>query len=293
MLRFVNLKPVQLVAVLVLCGVLLSCGSSSSTTSMSQVIPNISGPWEFIAVSNNGPVTGIEVALAEGQTLVNGLEQPDGQISASSTQIGFVSLDPTTLDATGIGGSCLPLTTANSLGPGSITALGAPIQFTFTENGNVFNVTATLSGDGKSVLNGTYTQQTGNRCTTDTAGTITGTAVSALTGIFAGQMCSPASTTCSTEAVTATVSEHSGQLTLSLLLSETSGSTSFSATGPATGNAFTVTGVFQGQNVTYYGYYEQVNNSPSIYLVNAADPCFANPQATCTTATVLPLQPIG
>jgi hypothetical protein len=58
-------------------------------------------------------------------------------------------------------------------------------------------------------------------------------------------------------------------------------------------NAFSVLGTFQGYEVNYYGYFEQVYNASistnvqSVYLVNAADPCFANPGTTCITATIL------
>ena len=55
---------------------------------------------------NTGAITGIEVALSEGQTLVNGLNQPNGQIIAKSNQIAFVSLAPTTLNITDFGGAC-------------------------------------------------------------------------------------------------------------------------------------------------------------------------------------------
>jgi hypothetical protein len=279
MFRFVTPKLIVWIALLVVCGTLISCGGSNLSSLPGQPIPNIAGPWEFIASSSNGSVTGIEVALAEGQVLVNGMQEPDGQITASGTQIAFVALDPTTSNVTAFGGNCLPITSVNNLGPGSVTALNAPINFTFTENGNVFNVTGTLSGDGKSILNATYTAQSGNICS-DSGGTIMGTVVSKLSGTYTGQMCPPASTSCQsaadfTDNVTATVSESSSStLTLSLLLSGTD-NTNFTLSGPVTGNAFSLQGTFQGQTLTYYGYSEQVysstlqTNVPSLYLVNA------------------------
>src|SRR5271165_4017128 len=124
-----------------------------------------------------------------------------------------------TTNISGFGGSCgASPTTSNSLS-GTITAVGAPISFTFTANGSVFNVTATLS-DSKTVLNGTYTPQSGNACT-DPGGTISGLVVSVPTGQYTGQMCSPAETSCSSydDNVTATVTSKSGQLTLALALS--------------------------------------------------------------------------
>jgi len=278
MLRLVTPKLIVWIALLVVSGALISCGGNTSSV-VGQPIPNIAGSWEFIASSSNGSITGIEVALAEGQVLVNGMPQPDGQITASGTQIAFVALDPTTLNATAFGGNCLPITSVNNLGPGSVTALNAPINFTFTENGNVFNVAGTLSGDGKSILNATYTAQSGNTCS-DPGGSITGAVVSKLSGTYTGQMCPPASTSCQsvsdfTDNVTATVSENSsGTLTLSLLLSGTD-NTNFTLSGPVTGNAFSLQGTFQGQTLTYYGYSEQIfdstlqTNVPSLYLVNA------------------------
>jgi hypothetical protein len=269
---------------LFICANLLSCGGSKSSISVPP-IPGIAGPWEFIAVSNdNNYITGIEVALKESQVLVNGVAQPNGQISANSTQIAFVSLETVSqnLNATGFGGPCGSSALANSsLGPGTVTAPAATMTFSFTENGIVFNVTGTLSGDGQSFLNGTYTQS-GTTCP-DSGGTITGAVVPKLTGMYAGQVCQPSSSTCSNtpDTATATLSESSSG-TLTLTLAFTGGpdaGANLTLTGPATGNAFSVSGTFQGQLVTYYGYYELVKNVTSVYLVNAtsntAQPTYA------------------
>jgi len=259
-------------ALLVLGGILVNCGGRSSIPA--SPVPNIAGAWEFIAVSSNGPVTGIEVALKEGQVLVNGFEQPDGQITASGLQITFVSLAQASqvFNATGFGGSCLPVTASSSVGPGSVTALGSPINFTF------FNVTGMLGGDGQSMLNGTYAAVNGNACTTDTGGTITGAVVPKLSGTFAGQMCPLGSSSCEPKTgltdtvVSATLSENSsGTATLSLVLTGTD-NTTFTMSGPVTGNAFSLQGTFQGQLLTYYGYYEVKSNAPALYLVNATSP---------------------
>lgn len=257
----------------------ISC-AGSKTSVPPPSIPNVAGAWEFVAISNSGNVIGLEVALQEGQTLVDGNEQPNGQITANSTQIAFVDINPGNLNPiniTGFGGSCTPLTTTNSLGPGSVTATGAAMNFTFTENGNVFNVTGMLSGDGQSFLNGTYTAQSGNACP-DPGGTITGVVVPKLSGSYSGPMCPPASTTCSnsqqdfTDSATATLSESSsGALTLNLTLTGTD-NTTFTLTGPVTANAFSVQGTFQGQLVIYDGYFESYSNTPSIYLMNASTP---------------------
>ena len=268
-----KLRVVVWIALAVACAVLVSCGGGKAPAGSSQPIPSIAGPWEFIAVSSDGSVMGVEVALTEGQMLVNGIEQPDGQIAAGSTQIAYVSLNASSLDATGFGGNCMPATAVNSLGPGSITAFGEPITFAFTENGNVFNVTGTLSGDGKTIT-GTYTAQSGNICT-DPGGSISGTALSKVAGNYSGKMCplggSCASSSDFTDNVTATVTENSGSvLSLSLVLTGTD-NTSFTLSGPVTGNAFTLQGIYQGQTLTYYGYSELVKNTQSIYLVNATN----------------------
>jgi hypothetical protein len=281
MSRLVFPNPIACIVLVAVCGILISCGSNQSSVT-GQPIPNIAGPWEFIAFSSAGTVTGIDVALAEGQVLVNGMQQPDGQITASSAQMAFVSLDPASENATAFGGNCLPVTSVNSLGPGTVTSLDAPMNFTFTENGSVFDVTATLSGDGKSILNGTYSAQAANACS-DPGGTITGAVVSKLAGTYSGQMCPPASSSCQTptdftDNATATVSENSSSvLTLSLVLTGTD-NTNFTLSGPVTGNAVTLQGTFQAQTLTYNGYFEPVYNSslqsnvPSLYLVNATNP---------------------
>jgi hypothetical protein len=260
---------------------LLSCGGSSNNNSSNTAppIPNVAGAWQFVAISNDGSITSINVAIKEGQVLVNGTEAPDGQITATSTQIAFASLASVSqnLDITAFGGNCLPITSLNSLGPGSVSALDAPFNFTFTENGNAFNVTGTLSGDGQSLLTGTYTPQTGNTCS-DPGGTITGTVVSKIFGTYGGKMCPLASASCSssqdfTDIVNATTSESSSNV-LTLNLAVTAGpdtGTNLTMNGPVTGNAFSASGTFQGQLLTFYGYFETVGSTPSLYFVNAGN----------------------
>lgn len=262
-----------------LAAVLLSCsGHPSSITSPPP--PNVAGAWEFVTVSNDGPVTGIEAGLKEGQVLVNQLEQPDGQITAGSTQIAYVSINPNSLlpiNITDFGGSCTPISSVNSLGPGSVTTLGGTMTFTYVENGTVFSVVGTLSGDGQSLLNGTYVQS-GNTCAADTGGTITGNIVPKLTGNYLGQMCALESRSCQdvqqdfTDAANATISESSsGALTLNLALTGTDNA-NLTLSGTVTGNAFSAQGTYNGQLLTFDGYYEIYANVPSLYLVNATNP---------------------
>jgi len=288
--KLIQSKLTAPVALLFVCASLLSCGNKSSITA--SPIPGIAGAWEFVAVSNNnGYVTGIEVALQEGQVLVNGFPQPNGQLSANSTQIDFVSLTNVSqpYNATGFGGPCGATASANnSFGPGTVIAPDAPMNFTFTANGIVFNATGTLSGDGQSFV-GTYAQS-GTVCA-DSGGTITGTTVPKLTGTFAGKMCPPTNNTnnvsCSSSSLDtvnpASVSESSG--TLALTLTITAGpdaGANLTLHGPVSGNSYTVTGTFAGQLVTYYGYYEIVGSSPTLYMLNAVDPCFTNTSTACT-----------
>jgi len=267
-------RIVPQITLLLLCGALISCAGKGSSIP-AEAIPNVAGSWEFIAISSStGKATGIEVALQEGQILVNGIEQPNGQISASSTQIAFLTLDATTGDIVSFGGGCPPTSApTNSLNPGSVSALDAPFTFTFTENGNAFNVTATLGPDGKTLVNGTYASQSGSACID--SGTITGLGVPKLSGTYTGQLVLPDGTT---DAASATLSESSsGTLSVSMVVTGTD-NTTFTMTGPVTGNSFSVQGTFQGQSVSYYGYYELVYNSttstnvPSIYFVNATNP---------------------
>ena len=78
---------VPLVALLLFSAALMNCGKGSSISQ--QPIPNIAGSWEFIANSSTpgSNAVGIEVALQEGQTLLNGIYTPSGQVSASTAQI--------------------------------------------------------------------------------------------------------------------------------------------------------------------------------------------------------------
>ena len=262
---------------LAIAAALVAC---SGHTIPQSPIPNIAGPWEFIAVSNTDTIhsTGIEVALKAGQSLINGIEQANGQVSATgATQIAILAINAQT-GTIGFGGSCPLAGDGGDNLTGSVASLGGDFNFTFTENGNIFNVTATLSGDGKSAI-GTYASVAGSNCTD--SGNISGAVVPKLSGTYVGQLTLPDG---SDDTVTATLSEDSSSsLTLSLV-STTPDNTSFTLTGPVTGNAFLVQGTFQGQSVAYNGYFEQVLDPltqlsvPAVYFVNAtnsAQPAYA------------------
>ncbi len=174
------------------------------------------------------------------------------------------------------------------------------MNFTYTEAGNVFNVTASLSADGKSMI-GTCTEQvaqtgqTNGTCSGGSldSGNISGTAVSKLSGTYLGQLCKPLDSPCTNgtaDSATATLSENSsGNLTVSMILTGVY-NTSFTLTGPVTGNFFLVQGTFGGQSVSYDGYYELTADSggtldiPTLYLVNVACP---TPQ-TCANLLMTP-----
>jgi len=285
MKRSLALKYVSLLSVLVLSAILASCAGGQSPLTVQQpgVVQSVAGPWEFVATSNDGAVTGIEVALVEGTAIVGGMQQPDGLISADNAQIALVSLSPKTLDLTAFGGSCGPVTSANSLGPGTVNGPGEPVSFTLAENGNVFTVTGTLSSDGASLLNGSYTAQSSNACT-DPGGTITGKMVPKISGTYAGQVCPPLESPCAnsaafTDTVNGTASENSsGVLSLNLTITGTDNAT-LTLSGPVTGNAFFAQGTFNGQLVSYRGYSELVSNGQgnvhSLYLMDVTDA--ANP----------------
>jgi hypothetical protein len=254
--------PALLIAI---AAALVAC---SGHTIPQAAIPNIGGPWEFLAGSSNDTthVTGIEVALKAGQSLVNGVEQANGMVSATgATQIAILTIN--VADGTvAFGGSCLTGVGTYSLA-GSISSLAGPFNFTYTENGNIFNVTATLSGDGRSAT-GTYSSASGSNCSE--SGTITGTAVPKLSGTYVGQLTLPDGTN---DTVTATLSEDSNSVLSLNLVATTPDQTSFTMTGPATGNAFLVQGTFQGQPVAYAGYYQLTTPAmvPSVYFVNATN----------------------
>jgi hypothetical protein len=290
MVKYYTPKSAAMFALLISLAITVSCAGNSKSITPSST-PNIAGPWEFVAISQTsagiGVVTGIEVALSEGQVLENGLNLPDGNITANSNQISFVSLAPNSLNITDFGGPCQSTPGDSSL-TGTVTSTDATVQFTFTENGNVFKVTATLSGDGKS-LNGTYVPDTSsgtiNTCTADSGGSITGNMVGKITGNFSGQICALGESSSSCEpndTATATASENSSNiLTLNLTLTGVD-NTALTLTGPVTGNSFTLQGTVKGQIVTYYGYYETVNNVLSIYLADATNPASPNYVGTLT-----------
>ena len=265
---------------------LLACVSGAAVPH--GLLPNISGSWEIIATSDSDPIheTGIEVALQAGQSLVNGVEQPNGQVSATgSTQIAIVTINGATGEIT-FGGNC-PLAGDGTYSlAGSFATLGGPINFTYVENGNAFDVTATLSTDGKSLI-GTYSSEAGSNCSA--SGGITGAVVPKLSGTYVGQLMLPDGTS---DIVTATLSENSSSTLSVNLVAAAPDNTTFTLTGPVTGNAFAAQGIFQGHQVAYDGYLEQVLDPvtqlmvPAIYLVNTtntAQPSYAGTLTPPTT----------
>jgi hypothetical protein len=269
--------PVLLLAAAV---ALISCSNGSKIAP--APMPNIAGSWEFILASTTQPgySTGLEVALQEGQALdTNGIGSYvyTGQISASGPQINFVGFTPTGNIL--FGGNCIPAAnnTGNSL-TGSLSGFVGSMNFTFTEDGNVFNVSATMEASGASIAGGTYTAQSGGEC--NDTGTITGQIVSKLSGTYAGQICQPLDISCSgaRDNAAVTLSQSGTTLAVDMLLTGAD-NTSLALTGPVTGNEFYVQGTFQGTTVAYYGYYELtydpstgVDDVPSLYLVNTSSP---------------------
>lgn len=271
-------SALSLVLSFVLSFVLMSCSGGKPVTG-TPAIPNVAGTWEFLAVSDNGGgTTGIEVALQEGKILVDGMNEPSGNVSATGlNQITFVCINSTTSDIMSFGGNCIgqsgvcSTNGVNSLS-GTAMATGGPFTFTYTENGNVFTVTGMLGSDGQSLVNGTYAEQTGGSCSD--SGSVTGLVVAPPTGIYTGQMTLPDGTA---DSVTATLSASSGNLTVAMVGTGAE-NTSFSLSGPVTGHAFALQGQFNGQPVSYNGYYEVTHNLPSVYFVNStnsANPAYA------------------
>jgi hypothetical protein len=290
---------------------------SSSKTPAVAPMPNIAGPWEFIASSTSSPgySTGIETALQEAQVFSTqtGTFVSTGQISAGGAQVNFLALNglkngvPSTI---GFAGNCTAatidpttgVTSGNSL-TGSITGLAGSMNFTYVESGNVFMVTGDLSADGKS-MTGTYTEQaaqTGNTngtCNGDGTildqGNITGTVVSKLSGTYTGKICEPLDSSCAAgakDSATATLSESSsGILTFSVVLTGVDNA-SITLQGPVTGNFVSVQGTFDGQTVVYDGYEENIPSGnfivPTLYLANV-DINGATPTATYAGTLIVP-----
>ncbi len=282
-------------------------------------MPNVGGQWEFIAASTTSPgyTTGVEVALQQGTvfSVSNGGYNPTGQISASGTQIGFMGLDylnGSSKESIAFGGNCTPATpeAGNSL-TGSISGVGGSMNFTFTENGSVYNVTAILDASGKSIDSGTYTLQSGSGCGGDTGGTLTGEIVPKISGTFIGQIVSPCpppqpppyqNPPCDSngayggiDSATATLSQSGSTLTINLLLTGAD-NTSLTLTGPVAGNSFSAQGTFEGIAISYEGYFQYVFDSldglydtPNLYLENVA--CISSNPQTCASLLTIPIVP--
>jgi hypothetical protein len=286
---------------LTLAAFFVSCSGGSKIAP--APMPNIAGQWEIMLASSvqPGSSTGLEVAMQEGTMLDTsgaGSYVYTGQISAASSQINFVGLTlgahPTSAPHVSFGGNCAPAAddAGNSL-TGAISGLGGSMNFSFTENGNVFNVNAVLDASGTSIDSGTYTSQSGNVCVD--SGTVTsGKIVSKLSGTYTGKLCEPLDSSCESGAednATVTLSQSGTTLTFSMVLTGAD-NTSFTLSGPVTGNEFSVSGTFEGSTVAYEGYYELTYDSSdsmydtqTLYLVNAADPSV---QAGLLTVPIIP-----
>jgi len=265
------MRAIYATVLLGLSVVLVSCSGGKSKTG-TPATPSVAGTWEFLAVSaNGGGTTGIEAALQEGTVLVDGMNEPSGNISASGVnQITFACIDSNTGDLISFGGNCSGQSgTCSAAGVNSLSgtadSIGGPFNFTYSENGNAFTVTGVLGSDGQSLVSGTYAEQTASGC--NDSGSVTGVLVPKLTGTYTGQMTLPDGTA---DSVTATLSESSGNLTVGIVGTAPE-ATNFNLTGPVTGNAFALQGQFGGQSVTYNGYHEVTHNLPSLYFVNSTD----------------------
>jgi hypothetical protein len=277
------------VILLACAAILVSCSGSKI---LPPTMPDVAGPWEFIAASTTNPgySTGVEVALQEGQLFsgTTGVYNPTGQISAAAQQLAFVGINLEGKNQSIVfGGNCTPATSdaVNTLS-GSISGLAGSMNFTFVEAGNTFNVSAILNPNGTSMV-GTYTEQSApagqsngvcnNNAGVNDQGTITGTLVSKLSGTYLGKICQPADSSCSSgaiDAATATLSESSGTLTVGMVLTGAD-NTTFTLTGPVAGNAFSVQGTFGGVAVSYSGYFQNTFDKsdglydiPTVYLAN-------------------------
>ncbi len=255
--------------VAVSCAMTLSCSGRGSIAA--APLPNIAGAWEFKATSNmnTNTFTGIEVALQEGQTIVNGMQQANGQVSANgASQIDIVEVNPTNGTVT-FGGTCATSGSGGNALNGSIQSFAGPFDFSVMENGNVFNVTGSISADGQSFA-GSYSPAANNTC--PDSGTITGMVVPKFSGTYGGQLTLPDGVAYD---VTAAMSESSaGVLTINLQATSPN-NVALTVSGPATGNEFLVQGTYQQQPVTYEGYFGVQtaggNQTTGIYFVNATN----------------------
>ena len=101
-------------------------------------------------------------------------------------------------------------------------------------------------------------------------------------------MCPPAGSSCqypeaATDNATAVLSQSGSSLKANFTVTGTD-NTGFSFNGPVVGNSFAVIGTFQGQSITYDGYYEltydcltQQIDLPSIYLLSQSNISKQNP----------------
>ncbi|HVI09643.1 MAG TPA: hypothetical protein VND65_15245 [Candidatus Binatia bacterium] len=267
----------------------ISVGCSSSSKPVDPPVPNVSGQWEFILQSTNDPgkELGLEVSMQEGKTLITtgqGYYAYDGQISASGTQMSYVTLtpssSPTGSPSVAFAGLCPAAQpdTGDSL-TGNVSGLGGTMTFNFTENGNPFTLTGVLDASGTSLDSGTYTSTTGGSCT-DAGVIVSAKIVPKLSGTYTGSLCEPLDSACASakDSASVTLSQSGSTLTVNMVLTGTD-NTSFTLTGPIAGNSFFVQGTFAGQPVAYNGYFEfafdstdQAYDIQTVDLANSANP---------------------
>jgi hypothetical protein len=235
------------IAVVGLMLLLVGCGGRGPMAGPAAAsIAQISGPWEFVAHSfqQTGYSTLIETNLQESGGTLN---------ANGASQIVLVGVHPT--GGLYFGGLC-PGNGVDAL-TGSISKANV-VSLTLTEGSTAYTFTGSLTGT-TTAISGTYAYSSGD-C--EDNGTFTAQKANALTGTYSGTLILPSGT----DAATVTLTETPLSFSVSIALTGANNETD-TLTGEVVANVFLVQGTVAGESVSYYGYYDVLENS--LYLVNA------------------------
>jgi hypothetical protein len=227
---------------------LAGCGGRGPTIGASTApIGQISGPWEFVARSfqQTGYSTLIETNLQESGGTLN---------ANGANQIVLVGEHPT--GGLYFGGLC-PGTGTDSL-TGSISKANV-VSFTLTEGSTAYSFTGSLTAT-TTAMSGTYAFSSGD-C--EDNGTFTAQKANALAGTYSGTVTLPSGT----DTATVTLAETAVNFSVTIALTGVNNETD-TLTGDVVANVFLAQGTVAGESVSYYGYYDLLENS--LYLVDAS-----------------------
>lgn len=256
------MKPLH---ALIFAGLLVGCGSGSSSNNGGTPGNGGNGTPSFTAVSVQGQyeVQANSTVVQNGVTLIEtNFSQTDTSVSAAKGSVVVIggTLSGSFISLQGVGGECDNEVLGNDSLEGTFSS-ATQATFTLTEAGTLGTGTAngspTFSQDGTKIVSGTYSVPAQCGFAAD-SGNLVGVQIPAFSGTYSGML---TNSNGGTDAYILTIS----QTGMNLSVSGTDNGVSFSLNGTAVGATFNVTGTISGEQVQAIGLFDIVNNDFLVY----------------------------